>query len=133
MKALGASGQSLLREAGPTMSVTSAYRVRGAIGKSYFHSIGSQELEQSTYLRASNPQLLDWKSRALPLASDRKTSLWWSSIKSSETFLSIHRWITIKVDSCLCCLVETTSFAQSKTPTSIQQWHSRGFNILLGK
>ena len=65
MTAVGASGQSPVWEAGPTMSVTSAYRVRGAIGKSYSHSVRSQELEQSTCLRASKPQLPNWKSHAL--------------------------------------------------------------------
>ena len=53
MMVAGASGQSPLQEPGLTMSVSSAYRVRGAIGRIFFHSVRSQELKSPpTLVRA---------------------------------------------------------------------------------
>ena len=92
MIAVGASGQSLmLREAGPTMSVTSTYRVRGVIGWICSRSVRSQELEQSTYRRASSPHLPNWKSCVLPLTSNRKTSLQRRSMLSSRPNCANHK------------------------------------------
>ena len=53
----GASGQSPPLGTALTMSVNGAYRVRGAVERTSFRSARSQELERSTYLTASYPQL----------------------------------------------------------------------------